>query len=63
MQGLKNFTYLIIFAIDQGQFEFKLCWINSKNSSFTLSVKAVHTASLNKYNNRLLVLSSSIHYK
>lgn len=41
-------TYLIIFAINQSQFEFELCGIYSKNSGFTFTVKTVNTTSLQR---------------
>lgn len=38
-------THLIIFAVDQGQFEAVLCWVDGENTWPTLSVQTVNTVS------------------
>ena len=40
------FAHLIILAVYEGKFKFKLRWINFKNPCFAFSVKTIDTASL-----------------
>ena len=43
---LQQLQYLIIFPVDQSQFELELCWVNGKDPGLTLTVQAIDTVTL-----------------